>query len=79
MSKRTNAEIVTYGLEDATVTARKISIKNDLTINFEVTSPWGTATARMNIPGVHNVTNALAAISAGLSMGVVRGLVFVIS
>ena len=69
MSKRTNAEIVTYGLEDATVTARKISINNDLTINFEVTSPWGTATARMNIPGVHNVTNALAAISAGLSMG----------
>ena len=69
MSKRTNAEIVTYGLVDATVTARKISINNDLTTNFKVTSPWGTATARMNIPGVHNVTNALAAISAGLSMG----------
>ena len=28
MSKRTNAEIVTYGLEDATVTAQKISINN---------------------------------------------------
>ena len=69
MSKRTNAEIVTYGLEDATVTARKISINNDLTTNFQITSPWGTATARLNIPGVHNVTNALAAISAGLSMG----------
>ena len=69
MSKRTNAEIVTYGLEDATVTARKISINNDLTTNFQIVSPWGTATARMNIPGVHNVTNALAAISAGLSMG----------
>ena len=69
MSKRTNAEIVTYGLEDATVTARKISINNDLTTNFQITSPWGTASTRMNIPGVHNVTNALAAISAGLTMG----------
>ena len=69
MAKLTNARIVTYGLENATVTAENISIENDLTTSFQITTPWGTATTRINIPGVHNVTNALAAISAGLSMG----------
>tara|TARA_Y100000768_G_scaffold338610_1_gene281410 strand:+ start:906 stop:2216 length:1311 start_codon:yes stop_codon:yes gene_type:complete len=69
MAKRTSAGIITYGLGNATVTATKISIQNDLTTNFQITSPWGTVTTRINIPGVHNVTNALAAISTGLSMG----------
>ena len=69
MAKLTNARIVTYGLENATVTAENISIENDLTTSFQITTPWGTASTRINIPGVHNVTNALAAISAGLSMG----------
>jgi len=69
MAKRTSAGIVTYGLKNATVTATKISTQNDLTTNFQITTPWGTASTRINIPGVHNVTNALAAISAGLSMG----------
>ena len=49
--------------------ATKISVDNDLTTNFQITSPWGVASSKINIPGVHNVTNALAAICAGLSMG----------
>ena len=69
MANRTNAGVVTYGLENATVRATKISIQNDLTTNFQISTPWGTAKTRLSIPGVHNVTNALAAISAGLSMG----------
>tara|TARA_B100001113_G_C21111610_1_gene623517 strand:+ start:439 stop:1749 length:1311 start_codon:yes stop_codon:yes gene_type:complete len=69
MAKRTDAGIVTYGLENATVTATNISMETDLTTSFQITTPWGTADSRINIPGVHNVTNALAAISAGLSMG----------
>ncbi len=69
MAKRTNAEVITYGLSNATVMATKISVDNDLTTNFQITSPWGVASSKINIPGVHNVTNALAAICAGLSMG----------
>lgn len=73
------ARMLTYGEHpSAEVRAMNIELGPDGT-TFEVATPWGSATVRLNLPGRHNVSNALAAIAAtgvrGIGLDVmVRGL-----
>jgi UDP-N-acetylmuramate--alanine ligase len=60
----------TYGTgEDADVRASDIR-QEGLRMHFRVHHPGGTFAVELNLPGRHNVLNALAAICVGLELGV---------
>ncbi len=62
----TEGKILKYGISnDSEVVAEKIrKTKNGTT--FKLNSPWGAAKISLNLPGLYNVYNALAASSVGL-------------
>ena len=70
MASRTKAELMTFGFRDADVIAENIVTDENVYASFTLRTPWGEDEARLNIPGVHNVLNALAAVSVGLTVGV---------
>lgn len=63
--------VVTYGFADADVVASNIS-QNGLVTEFDVTHVdiKGKLKVRLNMPGKHNVLNALAAIAVAHELGV---------
>lgn len=61
--------VLCFGLEDADVYARSIEVL-PLTSQFELVSPAGCVAVQLNIPGQHNVRNALAAATAALALDV---------
>jgi UDP-N-acetylmuramoyl-tripeptide--D-alanyl-D-alanine ligase len=61
------------GRPDADVAAEAVSVDDDLRPTFEVRSPWGRATVRLEARGTHQVGNALAALSVALLCGVDLG------
>ncbi|HEX2380993.1 MAG TPA: UDP-N-acetylmuramoyl-tripeptide--D-alanyl-D-alanine ligase, partial [Acidimicrobiales bacterium] len=72
MASRTAAQVITFGI-DATgvdVTAAAIEVDDELRPSFELRSPWGNASVRLPVAGLHQVSNALAAASAALATGV---------
>jgi len=69
MASRTNAEVVTFGFYDADVLAENILMDENICASFTLRTPWGIDAVKLNIPGVHNISNALAAVSAGLTIG----------
>ena len=69
MASRTKANIITFGFKDAVIIATDVFIDENLNTRFRINSPWGTQEISLNVPGVHNVSNAMAAIGGGLSMG----------
>ena len=80
LTRSTRARPMQYGLEarDADVLARNVALRADGT-DFRLVTRWGMAEAHIRLPALFNVSNALAAASAGLAAGlqlqqVVRGL-----
>jgi UDP-N-acetylmuramoyl-tripeptide--D-alanyl-D-alanine ligase len=68
--QRTRAGFVTFGeARGADVRAVDLEVQPDLTTRCVVQSPWGTGRLAVPLVGRHQVSNALAAIAAGLSMG----------
>ncbi len=67
---RKNVEnVMTFGLKLGQV--RAIHLEADgLGTRFEIQAEGETAAARLSMPGAHNVRNSLAAVSAGLTLGV---------
>jgi UDP-N-acetylmuramoyl-tripeptide--D-alanyl-D-alanine ligase len=67
---RTNVEnVVTFGLKLGQVKA--IHLETDgLGTRFELQAEGQTVPSRLSMPGFHNVRNALAAVSAGLVLGI---------
>lgn len=60
---------ILYGLTDkAEVRAEEIATIGT-TVRFRLCTPVGTAPVQLNLPGRHNVANALAATAAALTMG----------
>jgi len=77
---RTKASVIRYGIEspDAEVRANDVRLRPDGS-DFRLVTPHGVASASIRLPAVFNVSNALAAASAGLAVGldldvVARGL-----
>jgi len=65
------ATVVDFGLEQpAAVSARDIQNRGLAGVAFTVSTPAGDMAMRLELPGVHNVANALAAVAVGLACGV---------
>lgn len=64
MSARTSAQLLTYG-EKRTADVHITKLESDEMgrHSFDVSSPWGAAHVRLNVPGKHMVSNALAALA----------------
>ena len=70
MATRSSASVMTYGVErSADVIADDVRLADDLRPTFVVRSPWGSATVSLDVRGVHQVSNALAAVSAAAAAG----------
>jgi UDP-N-acetylmuramoyl-tripeptide--D-alanyl-D-alanine ligase len=67
MASRTAATVLTYGVAGE-VTATDV-VLDDLRPAFRLRSPWGEADVRLAVRGAHQVSNALAAVSAALAAG----------
>ena len=66
MAARTSARLLTFGLTGGDVNASRISIEDDLRVQFVLSSEWGSAAVRLGVRGVHHVGNALAAATLAL-------------
>jgi UDP-N-acetylmuramoyl-tripeptide--D-alanyl-D-alanine ligase len=69
MAATPRARVLTYG-ERGEVRAEAVRLRDDLTSEFRLCSPWGQVDVLLAARGRHNVDNALAAVSAGLALGV---------
>jgi UDP-N-acetylmuramoyl-tripeptide--D-alanyl-D-alanine ligase len=65
------AAVVDFGLEQpAAVSARDIQNRGLAGVGFTASTPAGDMAMRLELPGRHNVANALAAVAAGLACGI---------
>lgn len=70
MAHRTEASVLTFGLDGADVRAEGIALDDELRPSFRLRTPDGDAEVRLAVHGFQHVTNALAATAAGLAAGV---------
>jgi UDP-N-acetylmuramoyl-tripeptide--D-alanyl-D-alanine ligase len=62
------ATVMDFGLEQpASISARNIQGMGARGVSFTASTPVGDMSIRLNLPGVHNVANALAAVAVGLA------------
>ncbi len=62
------ATVLDFGLEQpAAISARGIHTRGVEGVSFTASTPVGDMAMRLTLPGVHNVTNALAAVAVGLA------------
>ena len=66
-----SARVLTYGLSAAgvDVTAEQVELTSDR-VRYTARTPWGAVGVELGIPGEFNVLNSLAALTAGLALGV---------
>lgn len=70
MSEKHNGNVLTFGIENkADVTAKEIETNQFGRVSFVLVTPNGEAKVELNLPGRHNVMNALAAATVGISFG----------
>ncbi len=70
MASATDAPVLTFGRNGVgEVQGARIELDGQLCARFELHSPWGATTVQLGIAGRHQVTNALGAAAAALSMG----------
>jgi len=68
--KNTKVRILTYGIiQEANIRACDISLSRGGS-KFNVTTPLGKTNIHLQLPGEHNIYNALAAIGVGISAGI---------
>lgn len=68
MCTRSAARVVTYGAA-GDVRAEDVRVDDELRPSFTLRSPWGEGAVSLAVRGVHQVSNALAASTAGLAAG----------
>ena len=66
LGTRTSAEVLLYGIGGGEVVAENIALDSELKASFDLCTPWGNSAIRLNIPGKHNITNALAAAATAM-------------
>jgi UDP-N-acetylmuramoyl-tripeptide--D-alanyl-D-alanine ligase len=68
------ASIIDFGLDNAAaVSATQINLRGLAGSSFVASTPAGDMPVRLQLPGRHNVANALAAIAVGLACGLALG------
>ena len=70
MSSRTKADVLTFGFANAVISAANVVVNENFCCSFRLSTPWGESDVTLNIPGRHNIHNALAAVSIGLALGI---------
>jgi aminoacyl-tRNA hydrolase len=71
MAQRTRAHVLSYGLaEDATLRATNVSARWPERLSFSVHYEGRTAEVRTQLCGAHLVANVLAALGAGVALGI---------
>lgn len=72
MAHRTRASVARFGVEaiDVDVRAEHVDLDSELRASFQLASAWGRRHVRLASRGRHQVTNALAAATAGLLLDV---------
>lgn len=73
MAARTDADVLSFGLEGGDVRAEDVHPDHELRPTFRLETPWGAGHVHLGVRGVHNVINALAAASVALVCGVPIG------
>lgn len=68
MADRTDAPVVFFG-EGGAVRAESVHVDDELRPSFSLVTPWGTGQVRLEVRGIHQVSNALAAAATGLALG----------
>ncbi len=69
MAGVTSATVVTFGVGSGEVRAEDITLDDDLRARFTLRSPWGTVAVHLGVAGEHQITNALGAAAAALTLG----------
>jgi UDP-N-acetylmuramoyl-tripeptide--D-alanyl-D-alanine ligase len=70
MASRTNATVLRFGLSGAAdVRAEGVATGADACATFTVVTPAGKAEVRLRVPGEHIVSDALAAATVGVALG----------
>ena len=64
-----SGEVITYG-EAGEVRASGLIVDDQLRTRFDLITPWGEVPVQLNVRGVHQVSNALAAAAAACVSGV---------
>lgn len=70
MEARTDARVLTFGMDAGDVTAAQIRLDAELHPAFTLETPWGNAEVKLASAGRHSVANALAASAGALAVGV---------
>lgn len=70
MKAITSASVLTYGLATGDVRATDVSLDGELRPSFRLLTPWGDIDVLLPVRGVHQVSNALAAAAAALTLEV---------
>ena len=67
-TRAAGATVLDYGLEQAAaISAHSIQSRGAQGVTFVASTPAGEAPVRLQLPGRHNVSNALAAVAVGLA------------
>jgi len=73
MARRTPARVLSYsalGTSTADIVAERVAIDDELRPRFTLRAPQGVTDVRLEVRGLHQVANALAAAGAALACGV---------
>lgn len=70
MASRTEADVATYGLTGGEVRAEDVSVGDDLRPTFTLVTPSERLEIHLGVAGAHQVSNALAAATAAIHLGV---------
>lgn len=70
MAGRTQAQVITFGIDIGDVRAVDVSMNDDLTSQFRIEGELGGFDVSLGARGKHNVANAAAAAAVALSIGV---------
>jgi UDP-N-acetylmuramoyl-tripeptide--D-alanyl-D-alanine ligase len=68
MKADTAASVLTFGVEAGDVRATGVTVDRELRPSFQLVTPWGGVGIELQARGVHQVTNALAAAAAALTL-----------
>lgn len=75
LEKSMHVRQLTFGLKDSnTVTATSIQLAADKSY-FNILSPAGEITVSLNLPGRHNIMNALAATACAIALGIATPII----
>ena len=72
LAERTEAEVIRFGIErsDVDVVAESVRLDDALRPRFALRSSWGSTDVVLEVRGRHQISNALGAAAAALSIGV---------